>query len=479
MSMGVIMKVKEKLKDFKNRLTDRHMYTIVSLTLVGVLLWGFYQNRRATDYAMQLNNQYNRMFFDLTDNMNNVESLLAKSLICSSPLKTSETLQKAWGQANLAQLNIIQLPVSQQYLDNTSKFLTQVGDLAYTLNTQTAKGNTITNEQYDTIKMLYDYSKQVNENVQTMQEALFSGRIKWNVIEKEGKKFFGNVNQSLPQDTFAGINKTFEDYPTLIYDGPFSDHITQIEPIALGSKELTPDEAKEVATKFFGQDKIATIEHTGTLEQDTIQTYIFAVTFNNGDKNQKGVIDITRKGGFPYWALTSRLVYEANLNMEEATEKGKRFLSDLGFNDLTDTYYTVNGNVATINYAAVQGEYTLYPDLVKLQIALDNGDILGIESKGYLFSHKKRDIPAPSLSIEEAKANISDRVTVTDSGYAVIPTQYKTELFVYEFKGKLGDQDCLIYIGTVSGVEEEILLVINNEQGILTMNANDPVAQLH
>ncbi|HBN84789.1 MAG TPA: germination protein YpeB, partial [Clostridiales bacterium] len=102
------MSIKGKLKDFKHRLTDRHMYTIVSLVLIGVLLWGVYQNRRATDYKNQLNSQYNRMFFDLTDNVNNVESLLAKSLMSASSVKTSETLQEAWAQSNMAQMNIIQ-----------------------------------------------------------------------------------------------------------------------------------------------------------------------------------------------------------------------------------------------------------------------------------------------------------------------------------------------------------------------------------
>ena len=100
---------------------------------------------------------------------------------------------------------------------------------------------------------------------------------------------------------------------------------------------------------------------------------------------------------------------------------------------------------------------------------MDNGDIMGIESKGYLYAHQNREIPAPKISPEAAKTKISDRVQISDQGFAVIPTQFKTEIFTYEFKGKLDDRDCLIYIGTLSGEEEEILLIINTEQGVLTM----------
>lgn len=73
--------------------------------------------------------------------------------------------------------------------------------------------------------------------------------------------------------------------------------------------------------------------------------------------------------------------------------------------------------------------------------------------------------------MEEARSKISERVTVQGQGYAVIPTPFKTELFTYEFKGKLGEQDCLIYIGTTTGEEEEILLIIDSEQGVLTVEA--------
>ena len=136
---------------------------------------------------------------------------------------------------------------------------------------------------------------------------------------------------------------------------------------------------------------------------------------------------------------------------------------------MVDTYYISEDGTAVINYAYKQGDVVVYPDLVKVKIALDTGEILGLEAKGYLSSHIVRDIPEPKISMEEARQAISPRVEILSSGLAIIPTNYKTEIFTYEFKGKLNNRDFLVYINAENGNEEDILMIINTPNGILTM----------
>ena len=111
----------------------------------------------------------------------------------------------------------------------------------------------------------------------------------------------------------------------------------------------------------------------------------------------------------------------------------------------------------------------VYPDLIKVKVALDNGEIVGFESKGYLMSHRQRDIPKPAISMEEALQKVARKENIISSGLAIIPTNYGSELFCYEFKGRLDDQDFLVYINAMTGEEEDILLIINSDEGILTM----------
>ena len=133
------------------------------------------------------------------------------------------------------------------------------------------------------------------------------------------------------------------------------------------------------------------------------------------------------------------------------------------------TYYLNNGGILTVNYAYEQNGITMYPDLVKVKIALDNGEILGLESTGYLNSHQEnRNLVETKITVEEAKKKVNKNLSVSSSGLAVIPTEWGTEVLCYEFKGNTGENDFLVYINAETGEEEDILLIINTPEGTLT-----------
>ena len=50
---------------------------------------------------------------------------------------------------------------------------------------------------------------------------------------------------------------------------------------------------------------------------------------------------------------------------------------------MKETYFIKRGNIVTINYAYNDSGIIVYPDLIKGRIALDNGEVLGIETTGY------------------------------------------------------------------------------------------------
>ncbi len=52
---------------------------------------------------------------------------------------------------------------------------------------------------------------------------------------------------------------------------------------------------------------------------------------------------------------------------------------------------------------------------------------------------------------------------------AIIPTEWKTEILCYEFKGKIEDTEYLVYINAETGEEQEILIITNTPNGQLAM----------
>jgi germination protein YpeB len=187
------------------------------------------------------------------------------------------------------------------------------------------------------------------------------------------------------------------------------------------------------------------------------------------NKNNVVSIDITKKGGHVLQMIYTKPISNAKLKIDKAKEYAKKFLISQGYMDMVDTYYMSENGMATINYAYKQDNVVVYPDLIKVKVALDNGEIIGFESSGYISSHTKRDIKEPKITLEDARRKINPRVQVLSSGMAIIPTESQTEILTYEFKGKVDDRDFLVYINTDDGQEEKVLMIVNTPNGILTM----------
>lgn len=179
-------------------------------------------------------------------------------------------------------------------------------------------------------------------------------------------------------------------------------------------------------------------------------------------------ISITEKGGHVLLMNYNRNVEAELISQEEADKIGKQFLEDRGLNNMKETYYLKQDGIVTINYAYKQDEVTVYPDLIKLKIALDNGEVMGIETKGYLNSHEERKIPEVKITKEKAKESLNKNLEITSESLAIIPTEWQTEVLCWEFKGKVNDTDFLVYVNAETGKEEDILVITNTPNGTLT-----------
>ena len=133
------------------------------------------------------------------------------------------------------------------------------------------------------------------------------------------------------------------------------------------------------------------------------------------------------------------------------------------------SYYEVENHIATINYAYEENGTTMYPDLIKLKIALDNGEILGFEAEGYLMCHETREIPESMIGETAAREKVGEHLKVDEVNFAYIPLDSEREVFCYELRGKLGKNNFLIYINAQTGKEEKILMLLESERGILTV----------
>ena len=432
--------------------------TIIALIAVAVLGYNLLNQRTA--YATTKENEYNMAFYQVVEYVQNVKTYLAKTMISKSSEHGAEMLTHVWREADLAQSYLGMLPIESQELENTEKFLNQVSEYSYSLSRKNIEGNGLTDDDINKIKELYNYSNDLSNTLNEMADELNNGTLTWEDLmnNTEGSEI-SEVS------TFDVVEQNFHEYTGLIYDGAFSEHITSTEKRGLTGDEIDEELAKTKAEEFVGKDKIKETRNNGFVENGDIPVYRFEMTTN--DDKIVG-ISISKKGGHVVYLISNKEVGEEKITEQDAVQRGKDYLASKGFSNMQETYYLKEDGFITINYAYKQSDVVMYADLIKVKVALDDGEIIGLETTGYLNSHYERNIPTEKISIENARNKLTNKAQITSEGLAMIPTEWKTEKFCYEFKGSIEDMEFIAYINAETGEEEDILIVTNTPNGTLT-----------
>ena len=432
--------------------------SIIALIATIILVINLFNQRKV--YATTKENEYNMAFYQVVDYVQNLKTYLAKAMVSKSAEHGAEMLTHVWREANLAQVYVGMLPIESQQLENTEKFLNQLSEYSYYLSRKNIEGEDLTNDDIAKIEQLYNYSNDLSNTLNEMSEELNNGTLNWeDLMDNTESAEITEVS------TFDVVEENFHEYAGLIYDGAFSEHITTGRKRALTGDILDEETAKQKAEEFVGKNKIKSTKNNGLVENGDIEVYRFEITTND-DKNIG--ISLSRRGGHVVYLISDRTVDEEKISEQDAVQKGKQYLEDKGFTNMKETYYQKENGYLIVNYAYVQDEVVMYADLIKVKIALDDGEILGLETTGYLNNHYQRPNLTTKISVEEARNNISEQAEVSSEGLAMIPTEWKTEILCYEFKGKIKEVDFIAYINAKTGEEEDILIVTNTPNGTLT-----------
>jgi germination protein YpeB len=115
----------------------------------------------------------------------------------------------------------------------------------------------------------------------------------------------------------------------------------------------------------------------------------------------------------------------------------------------------------------------LYPDTVKVEVGLDTGRAVAFDQRPYLTTHDNpmRAIPSPLISREEARAVLKMDLKVLDGSprLTVIPILPTTEALAWEFRAQQGDDTYLIYVNAMTGKEDVVLHLIEDDTGAMAV----------
>ena len=411
---------------------------------------------------------YQHAFSELASALGEMDTALQKSVYAVSPGMTAAVCAELFGKAMMAQLSLGALPVHPAELEKTSGFISRVGDYAFALSREAAAGRGYTDEERGNLRALSETAGVLAANIRALQTELDGGVITLGDIERNAAQLDAAADGS-GAGSFSGglrlIEQEFPETPSLVYDGPFSEHIKTASPRFLeGLGEVSENQARRAAAAFTGISEgrlCLTGESAGEMP-----CYWFSVEVGGGTVSA----GVTKTGGVVTNLLSSRIPAERTISAADAERAAIRFLESRGFEGMAETYRIEQGGVITINFAYKQDGVLCYSDLVKVSVAGDTGAVCGYEAMGYIMSHCRRELPEPSVTAAQARESVPEGLTLLSEQPALVPSGGRYERLCWELKCSGEDErHCLIYVNAETGEQEKILLLLEDETGTLAI----------
>ncbi len=433
---------------------------LLGIAAVSALAWGVYQNALRAGYEAQLKNMYTRSFYELVSSMDNVQVELSKLMVSNSSGGNIQLLSDISAKAENAVQQISELPLTHPALSNTMGLVSLTGDYCRSLRKKASDGHPLTSDDIAKLKELYNSCLQVTNELRSMQNA---GEVKFTNLNN--KTYYDVAQSDMLSSQFSELDKGTTEYPTLIYDGPFSESILNAQPKGLPQGDADETGAKTAAAALLGMPDTGNI----TLSSESkgmIDTYNLDATDASG---RKATVQVSKQGGKVLQMIMDTATVTPALTADECAARAKDWLSAQGFGAMAATFQQQYSGTLVINFAAVQDNTLLYTDLVKVKVSMDDGHICGLDASGYWMNHLARPAITPSITEQDARKLVSPQLQITGSQLAMIPTAGGGEQLCWEFRGTFGGDTFYVYIDAVTGEEANIFKIINTETGSLAV----------
>ena len=413
---------------------------------------------QAASYRTDLEYTYRRALNDLNTHVNDMNVTLTKANYANTSSQQNGMAGRLMKNTSGAEAALAVLPIGNDSLNNVNKFISQVGDFASSISSKLSVGESLSDEDKNILQQFSQYCNILAGNLNEIQENIAEQE----VVIGQSEEMLRNLESKQPpfEDYFLSTAEEFANYPTLIYDGPFSDHMTQkTAEMTANAQTVSVDEAKQMAAQYLYADP-NTLTHTNDTEGN-LPVYNF-----NTDTTH---ISVTKQGGYLSSFMNARPIDTITLQLEEAKQYAKQYLSSIYQEEFVETYYVIYNNMCTIQYAYSKDNVVYYSDLIKVSVAMDTGEIVEYNADNFLMNHKERQTQTPVIGELSARQQVSDHLTIESSRMAVIPTTREEEPLCYEFlcRGQ-NDEQVLVYINSETGMEEQILILIETDNGTLT-----------
>ena len=439
-------------EDIRDRDWARAGLVMLAALLMGVTAFAAAEARQLSTALAQVDAMTQKAFYETCELTEGMAVNFRKLLVSGEPGQTQALLNETRLQAQGAMSDLALLPLGQETVSATLKFINQAGDFAESLSRKLSDGGTVSESDYRNLETLSETAAGFSVGLARLLDRY-----------ERGEAVFDGAG--VPEgDVLTPITDPAGVYPVLLYDGPFSDGRREGDFKALENEPLLDEaRARDRLAAFIGPQQLETVAYLGEAEAP-VPCYEYSLR-TGGYALSAGV---TKAGGQVLYLLCDTEVGAANLSRAEAVDAARAFLLARGFGPMELSYSSEFGGILTANFAAVQDGVVLYPDLVKVQVSMRDGAVVGLEAAGYWMNHVPRVIGLPKLTESDAAQRLGGTLTPLTTRLCVIP-ENESEYLCYEVTATDGADTFLAYIDAMTGIERELMQVVADGEGEFVM----------
>ncbi len=430
--------------------------SVLCLALVTLIILYSISMANQNKLKVDLENVYQKNFTELVDNVNNVEVKLSKVCASDYSFYTQKLLNEITKNATSASINLSSLPVSINGIDETKKFISQVGGFCETMANKLQKGESLTGEEVKTLENLKEAFVELKDNINKLSKDIYSDN-----IFNQSAKLDGDYNDFTMK--LKNLKASDVEYPTMIYDGPFSDSTLNKKVKNLNDEKVSAQDAKQKILKVLKNVSKDNCEYLGETN-GKFKTYDFEVSTINSPSIY---IQVSQFGAKILTMTCPSMSDTQNYNLGQAKEIAINFAKQNDMQNMQCVWSDIVDGDAYINLAPVLDKVVIYPDLVKVKVDLFSGLIIGFDSTTYHTNHTQRTLASPTITAQDAQTKISKLYKIEQTRLCLAPLDYKGEVLCYECICTHSDEITYFYINAQTNQIENILKVVETDNGDL------------
>lgn len=436
---------------------------VLALGLAGTAFWGYQEHRDKNAVLLNAENNYQRAFHDLSYQMDLLHDKIGTTLAMNSRRSLSPALTEVWRITSQAHSDVGQLPLTLLPFNKTEEFLTNIGNFAYKSAIRDLDKKPLSKQEYNTLKALYNKSSDIQNELRGVQHLVLKNNLRWMDVEMalaSGKQMDDNTII----DGLKTVEKTVSGYDEADFGPTFTNLQKKDDNFkSIKGKTITKKQAVNIAKRymnFAGRVEVKVTENGKGSDYG-----FYSVSMKKPKTNTEASMDITKKGGYPIWFINSRTIHKQKLSLHDAGQRAAAFLKAAGFKGKFDLFDSSQyDNIGIFDFVTIQNGIRMYPESIKIKVALDNGSIVGFSANDYLKSFQtKRKLPSPKITEQGARRKINPNLKVMEARKAVITNDLNQDVVCYEFLGVMNEDTYRIFINAENGQEEEIQKLKNTE----------------